>query len=259
MTIRFDAELGRALLPADQLDALISASARADWHAPALTELHPSGMVTPDGPHDSIAAALRVVTEPLCRVRFVERGSESVKPTCVAEAWLGIPSTALRVRRDGEQDEFAAIRTAYLPDELADLVSLRPRPRTPQLPFEVSAVCFADLLSTSPALHADAARHLMSAVEDGEVGKALQSVSGRLRRWWTVLVGWRQEGRITASQRLTVLDTEDGLWLALPSEDLIAVLPASSGDIWRVLTMLMVEPDPSTADSTRTTRWVGRE
>lgn len=246
MTIRFDAELGRALLPADQLDALVSGAARADWNGPDLAALHASGMVTADGPHASIAAAISIMAAPLCRLRLAEWAPTSEKPTCTAEAWLGAPTTALRIRRDAN-DEFAAIRSAYLPDELADLISLHPRARPSQRPFEVSAVWFGDLLGAPPALLAAAAERSTASVEGSEVREAVESVSTRLRRWWTVLVRWRPEEPAAPPQRLAILDTEDGSWVALPDDDLVTVLPASSGDVWRVLTQLMFEPQPPRA------------
>ncbi len=135
-------------------------------------------------------------------------------------------------RRDG--DETITVPTQFVPDALARLVDLGPRPHPAS---DVRLRCSAGQL----------ARLLASRVLEPEAttfaGRQERETIGRLlaglKEHWRVEARWEPSPGSHGMRAAEVLDTDDGLWLVTSEGSDVELRPTTPTAVWRLLVSLL--------------------
>jgi hypothetical protein len=160
-----------------------------------------------DQTYPELAPALSAATRPAARIALA-RG----KRRCLG--WIEGTGAFLMVPRDQSLIELVPLSPAFLPDAVARLVELGPRPRTAR---ETLRPRPADL---ALALAGEAPLPGLAPVE---------------RHWELELTGNGDE----PLGSIEVLDTADGLWVVEPHEAEVAIRPSDATAVWRRLSALV--------------------
>ena len=170
-----------------------------------LALLRQAGVIRGGRSHPAIRDALGAIVRPeLCTLEL--RSADRV-----TEGWVGYGAAALlRAPEEDGARRLLALHPTLLPEALARLVDLGPRPR----PEEGARVPFDE--------------HAFAGV----------------RRRWSLAAGWTLDDGTTGSARLEVLDTDGGLWvLDGPEGHEQTALPVTSTFVWRhIVRLLMRRP-----------------
>jgi hypothetical protein len=154
-----------------------------------------------------LAPALSAAARPTARIALARGGRRCL-------GWTGGAGAFLMVPRDRPLLELIPLQLAFLPDAIARLVELGPRPRPAR-----------ETLRPPPA-------DLALAVARGAPLPGLPSVE---RHWELRLTGEGDE----PLGSIEVLDTADGLWVVQPQGAEVTIRPSEATAVWRRLTALV--------------------
>lgn len=140
-----------------------------------------------------------------------------------ARATVGKNETTIIAERAGREDELIRVQTQCLPEALARLNDLGPRPRV-----------------ESTGTHRVPAPELarVIAARRGSGLPALDELLLTLREHWRVDASWDSwSGKM--SRTVEVLDTEQGLWLVDRGDVDVELSPTTPTQVWRLITGLL--------------------
>jgi len=175
-----------------------------------------------------VARAMAAVRNPSCRFSVATRGLE-------AQGWLDAGLAALLLPVEAGLLELTWVPAAFLPDVLARLVELGPRPIPDGPPLRLTPGSLAHLLAAP-----DDYAPLPGADPSGSRGQ--ESRARRLLA--SVTRHWRIEARTIADagpgqpRSLEALDTPDGSWRLFADAGCVELRPTSPTRLWRLLTVL---------------------
>lgn len=173
-----------------------------------LALLQAAGVIEGGRSHPAIRGALKAIVRPdLCTLEL--RSADRV-----TQGWVGYESAALlRAPEEDGTRRLLQLHPTLLPEALARLVDLGPRPRAD----DASRVPFDE--------HAFAG----------------------IRRRWSLSAGWTLEDGTEGAAGLDVLDTDEGLWvLDQPDGEEPTALPVTPTFVWRhIVRLLMRRPAAS--------------
>lgn len=204
-----DAARGRLLVGEDALTTLVAHT--ADPVATALesgvtreelVRLHEAGVIEGGRAHPSIAAALAAIVRPQLLTLELAQGGRSMR------GWVSYDAAALLLPQRDEADGrqvLLQIHPTLLPDALARLVDLGPRP---------------------PA--------------GGDVVPYEQAAAAGVRRRWLLVASWELAGGRRGGDGLEVLDAESGLWLLAEGEEGTLAWPVTATFVWRRIVRLVM-------------------
>jgi hypothetical protein len=205
-----DARKGRLVIAERTLAVLVAhaadpvgAAAEGGDSAEQLARLRAAGVI--DGPraHPAIADAVAAIVRPqLCTLELTYSGKAMRGWVSYGAAALLLPAAA-----DGEPRMLLQVHPTLLPEAVARLVDLGPRPR---------AAATAPVPLDDPAI-------------------------GAVRRRWRLTAAWTLDDGTRGGAALEVLDAESALWLLHPAEgDDVLAWPVTPTFVWRhVVRMLM--------------------
>lgn len=158
-----------------------------------------------------LARAVQAIGNPLAKLTVRRRGLEM-------SGWIDAEVAVVLVPRGAELSELSVVAVRFLPDLLARLVELGPRP----------APVGGDTSATPGAL-----------AQAIGAGGAPSPVAGLppVRDHWELAIS--ASGPSRHSERLEVAETEDGLRLLVPEGEAVRLLPATPSQVWRLLTGLV--------------------
>jgi hypothetical protein len=204
-----DAQRGRLRIAEPTLTVLVAHAADPvgvgiEGADEELSRLAAAGIIAGGRAHPAIADALAAIVAPdLCTLELAHSG-RSMK------GWVSYDAAALLLPPADEEEELRtllAVHPTLLPDALARLVDLGPRPRA---------------AAPEPVVY-----------EEG-------AIDG-VRRRWTLRAAWSLAGGRTGADGLEVLDTDDGLWLLAAGEgDELTAFPVTPTFVWRHLVRLVM-------------------
>ena len=187
---------------ADPVGAAVEAGA-----AEHIAALQAAGVIDGGRAHPAVAAALAAIVRPtLCTLELAYSGK-------AMRGWASHAAAALLLPADadgGEHRTLLSVHPTLLPEALARLTELGPRPRP---------------AATTPVAPGDPA-------------------VGPVRRRWRLSVAWTDEAGADGGGSLELLDAESGLWLLHPDDggDELA-WPVTPTFAWRhVVRLLMRRP-----------------
>jgi hypothetical protein len=167
-----------------------------------LALLQGAGVIQGGSSHPAIRGALAAIVRPdLCTLELSYAGRSMQGWVSHADAALLMPAAEHEDRR-----RLMRLHPSLLPEVLARLVDLGPRPRPP--PAE-------------PIAYEDAA-------------------VGELRRRWRLGATWTLEDGTVGGDGLEVLDAETGLWLLEPRDDELLAWPVTPTFVWRHIVRLVM-------------------
>lgn len=174
----------------------------------ALEEL---GLVRDGRLEPVLARAVQAMGSPRAELTARRRGLEM-------KGWMDTEAAMLLVPRGGELSELSVVAVGYLPDLLARLLELGPRP-TPA----------GAEVSVTPGTLAEAI------VAPGTPSRptGLPAVSGH----WELETS--ASGTPRPSERLEVADTDDGLREIVSEGTSVRIVPTTPSRVWRLLTAMV--------------------
>ena len=210
MTAAPELDVSGDLLVAEPTLAVLIAHAADPVHAALQGEdareqlalLHTAGVIQGGSSHPAIRGALAAIVRPeLCTLELAYAGRSMQGWVSHSEAALLMPAS-----EDDERRRLTHLHPTVLPEVLARLVDLGPRPR------------------------ASAGEPI--AYEDGAVGE--------LRRRWRLGATWTLEDGTTGGDGLEVLDSETGLWMLQPRDEKLLAWPVTPTFVWRHIVRLVM-------------------
>lgn len=180
-----------------------------------------------------VARALDAVRAPSCRLRVSSRGLE-------AQGWLDADIAALLIPRGAGLFELAWLPAAFLPDALARLVALEPRPVPQGLPLRLAPGTLAHLLAAPydwvplPGTDLDGG---------SRQDRRARELAAAVRRHWRIEARTIAEAGPDHARSVEALDTPEGLWRLLVDGAGVELRPTSPTRLWRELTRLVSAPD----------------
>jgi hypothetical protein len=195
------AEATLAVLIAHAADP-VHAALQGDDAQEQLALLQSAGVIQGGSSHPAIRGALAAIVRPeLCTLELTYAGRSM-------QGWVSASDAALLMPAgdDDERRRLMQLHPTLLPDVLARLVDLGPRPR----PAAAEPVPY----------------------EDGAVGE--------VRRRWRLGATWTLEDGTTGGDGLEVLDAETGLWVLAPSDGELLAWPVTPTFVWRHMVRLVM-------------------
>jgi hypothetical protein len=201
----FDPARGRLLIAAPTLAVLVGhaadpvGAALGDENArQELASMTAAGVIEAGRTHPAIAGALTAIVRPdLCTLELSHSGK-------AMQGWVGYDAAALLLPpRDGDERRVLLdVHPTMLPDALARLVDLGPRPRAQAAPVAADTI------------------------ED-------------VTRRWRLGAAWTLEDGRTGGDGIEVIDSAGGLWLVSPGDDALA-WPVNPTFVWRQIVRLVM-------------------
>jgi hypothetical protein len=168
---------------------------------------------------DAGRAAMR---EPVCEL-LLARGDRR------GRGWVDAETAVLEIPVPDGEPRHVQLPPRFLPDALARLNDLSPRPRRePAERLRLGAGELAEILATR-----DAARAGLLAGEPGE------QLVRALREHWSVTATWTPAPGSTGARIVEVLDTAAGLWLVVPDDPGVELWPTTPTAVFRLLCALL--------------------
>jgi hypothetical protein len=205
----FSPETGTLLAPREAVQALMADGDVAGLEA--------AGAVQDGQLHPALEAARRAATGALCQMRL-ERGDRS------GAVWAAGDYAAIAVPRADDRWQLTAMPVLYLPDALAQLNDVGPRPRIEP----------AVTITLSPG---ELAAALASREYDAE--PALAQTLSSLREHWRIEARWAPSAESAGVRTLEVIDSDVGMWLVIPSDPTVELWPTTPTMVFRLIAGLL--------------------
>ncbi len=210
MTVAPEFDDSGDLLVAEATLAVLIAHAADPVHAALQGEdakeqlalLHTAGVIQGASSHPAIRGALEAIVRPgLCTLELAYAGRSM-------QGWVSESDAALLMPADDgdERRRLMQLHPTLLPEVLARLVDLGPRPRASAaepIPYEDEAV-------------------------------------GELRRRWRLGATWTLADGTAGGDGLEVLDADTGLWMLAPRDDELLAWPVTPTFVWRHIVRLVM-------------------
>jgi len=212
------AEPTLAVLVAHTADP-VHAALQDDEAREQLALLQAAGVIRGGSSHPSLRGALTAIVRPdLCTLELNYAGRSM-------QGWVSYDDAALLLpaSEGDERRRLISMHPTLLPEALARLVDLGPRPR----PASAGAVP-----AQSPAV-------------------------AEVRRRWRLGATWRLDDGTTGGAGIEVLDAASGLWLLHPGEEELLAWPVTPTFVWRQIVRIVMrraaddEPSGPQDSSTR--------
>lgn len=193
-----------------------------------LSTLESEGLLWDGDLLEPLARVVEAVRAPSCRLRISARGLE-------AKGWHDVHLAALLLPVNADLLELAWLPAAFLPDALARLVELGPRPVPEGPPLRLAPGTLAHLLAApydhTPVSDADP-RH--GPGQDSRARQLLASV----KRHWRIEARTTDQAGPGCARSVEALDTPDGIWRLFIDGGCVELRPTSATRLWRALTLL---------------------
>jgi hypothetical protein len=212
VSVEFSEASGTLLAPEAVIDGLL---AGAD-PTPALAA---AGAIVDGAPHPSLEPALQAVEQALCRMRL-ERGERT------GAVWASPAVCAILVPQEGRL-RLSSFPTLFLPDALARVNDLGPRPRIE--PARTIAIAPGDLAN------AIATRSAAGAGLPEDERELLQTTLDGLREHWRVEARWEPSPESPGVRVVEVVDTDAGMWSVIPDGSRVELWPTTPTKVFRAL------------------------
>lgn len=242
---RFDAESGALRLSRAAFAALVSHAGgqpigSPEGRAELLETLEDAGVLVDGVPAPPLAPAVAAAADPVCACA-VRRETLAAQPDELAvEGWVGGEAAVLLVPAEGQLVDVVATHPSALPETLARLVGLGPRPRQAvPVRLEVAEGRLDGLLRAGAApARADVEQLLGEQVAD-DVVATVGSLAATARSRWQVAVRWQPAAGSVGERTVEVIDTANGLWLLGVEAGTLTLVPVTPTEVWRLLVRLL--------------------
>jgi hypothetical protein len=207
--ITFTPDTGTLLAPREVVRSLLETGEVDDAAA------FPGGRL-----HPSLEAARRAATGALVTMSL-RRGARE------GAAWAASDYAAVAVPRSDGRWQLSAMPVLFLPDALARLNDVSPRPRIePAVTISLQPGALATALATRAA-------------EDPVLSRSLEG----LREHWRIEARWRPAEGSTGVRAVEVVDCDAGMWLVIPTDPTVELWPTTPSAVFRLISGLFPRDD----------------
>jgi hypothetical protein len=212
--VDFSEASGTLLAPRPVIERLLEGGEPAPSLAAA-------GAIVDGALHPSLEPALAAVDGALCRMRL-ERGARS------GAVWAspGVCAILVPSPQDGRL-RLSSFPTLFLPDALARVNDLGPRPRIE--PARTISLTPGDLAA------AIAERSASVAGLDELSRELLQNTLDVLREHWRIESRWQPSAESAGVRVVEVIDTDAGMWSLVPDGSTVELWPTTPTKVFRAL------------------------
>jgi hypothetical protein len=213
--VEFSEAVGTLVAPEPVIDRLLRGE-----HPDVLAS---AGALVDGRPHPLLEPALHAVEAPLCSMKL-ERGTRS------GAVWATPTAVALLVPREGRV-QLSSLPPLFLPDALARLNDLGPRPRIePARTIVLEPGALATAVATLSALGAGL---------DDEAAALLQRTLDGFREHWRIESRWQPTKDSPGVRVVEVIDTDAGMWSVVPDGRRVELWPTTPTKVFRALAGLL--------------------
>jgi EspG family len=235
--VRFDPETATLQLDRETFAALIAHAAEPTGNASPPAELQAVGVLHDGRYHPALEQGLDAVLNPVCRLQV--RGADPHGREDHCDGWVAASAAGFLLPVQGELWEFVVVHPSFVPERLARIVGLGPRPRAPTArPVELGTELLDQLTASDPGRRADALQRVLSSGPEDAQAIARALASG-FRSRWEVVVRWLPAPGSTGQRAMHVIDTETTLWAVEPAGIGPVVWPTTPTAVWRLLVTLL--------------------
>jgi hypothetical protein len=235
--VRFDAETATLRLDRETFAALVAHAAQPTGDAAHLAELREAGALRDGQYHPALEAGLDAVLNPVCRLEVRVADAHGREDHC--DGWVAGPAAGFLLPAQEGLCDFVVVHPGFVPEQLARIVGLGPRPRAPGArPLELAAELLDELAAADPGRRAGALRRVPRAHPEGAWASARALASG-FRARWEVSVRWGPAPGSSGQRAMHVIDTETTLWGVEPATTGLLVGPTTPTEVWRLLVTLL--------------------
>lgn len=239
--VHFDAETATLRLDRETFTGLIAHAAQPTGDAAHLAELRDAGAFRDGQYHPALEQGLDAVLNPVCRldIRLADvRGREAH-----SQGWVAGHAAGFLLPTQEGLCDFVVVHPSFVPDQLARIVALGPRPRAPTAtPLRLGTELLDELTATDPERRAAALQSTLDSTP-AEASATARVLTTRLRARWEVVARWLPASNSSGQRAMHVLDTEAGLWAVEPDAGGLIVWPTTPTAVWRLLVTLLPRDD----------------
>jgi hypothetical protein len=235
--VRFDAETATVRLDRETFAALLAHAAQPTGDATRLAELREAGALRDGQYHPALQAGLDAVLNPVCRLDVRVADADGREDHC--DGWVAGRAAGFLLPAGGERCEFVVLHPSFVPEQLARIVGLGPRPRDPTArPVEFGTKLLDELTESDPGRRDDALRRVLEGGPE-EAWVIARALATGFRARWEVVVRWLPASGSTGQRAMHVIDTEAGPWAVEPGGTGLMVGPTTPTAVWRLLVTLL--------------------
>lgn len=209
-----------------------AATVAAAQAAEQLDLLSCAGVIDGEAVRPRLEKALAAIVDPqLCTLELQQSGK-------TMEGWAdpSIVALLLPAAEDGRHT-LTWLHPSLLPEALARLVDLGPRPRAIRAePLRLGVGGLDRLLEDG----AEAAGAVLGASASTGTLNAASSLAAGLRRRWRLSAAWELDGGERAGAAVEAVDTDAGIWLLEGEGDGLIAWPVTPSLIWRLIVRLVM-------------------
>jgi hypothetical protein len=212
--VRFDAETATLRLARETFAAMVAHAAQPTGDAAHLAVLREAGALHDGRYHPALDQGLDAVLNPVCRLEVRVADANGREEQC--DGWVAGRAAGFLLPTQGELWEFVVVHPSFVPEQLARIVGLGPRPRAPTArPLALGSELLDELIQVDPGFRAR----------------------------WEVVVRWLPAPGSTGQRALHVIDTETAFWAVEPGGTGLLVEPTTPTAVWRMLVTLLPRDD----------------
>jgi hypothetical protein len=235
--VRFEAETATLRLDRETFAALVAHAAQPTGDAAHLAELREAGALRDGQYHPALEAGLDAVLNPVCRLEVRVTDAHGREDHC--DGWVTGHAAGFLLPAQGELCAFVVLHPSFVPEQLARIVGLGPRPRASTAePLELGAELLDELTASDPGRRAGALQGASDRTPEAALAIARALATG-FRTRWEVIVRWLPAPGSTGQRAMHVIDTETTLWAVEPGGTGLMVSPTTPTAVWRLLVTLL--------------------
>jgi hypothetical protein len=239
--VRFDPETATLRLDRETFAALVAHAAQPTGDAAHPAELRDAGAFRDGRYHPALEQGLDAVLNPVCRLEV--RLADVHGRDAHIQGWVAGHAAGFLLPAQEGLDDFVVVHPGFVPDQLARIVGLGPRPRAPAAtPLRLGTELLDELTAPDPARRT-AAPHSTLEGTSTEARAAARALATGLRARWEVVARWLPAPSSSGQRAMHVLDTEAGLWAVEPDAGGLVVWPTTPTAVWRLLVTLLPRDD----------------
>lgn len=235
--VRFDAETATLRLDRETFAALVAHAAQPTGDAAHLAELYEAGALRDGQYHPALEQGLDAVLNPVCRVDVRVADAHGGEDHC--DGWVAGHAAGFLLPADEELCAFVVVHPSFVPEQLARIVGLGPRPRASTArPLELTTELLDELTASDPGRRADAPQPVPDTSSE-EAWAIARTLATGFRARWEVVVRWLPAPGSRGQRAMHVIDTETTLWAVEPGGTGLLVSPTTPTAVWRLLVTLL--------------------
>jgi hypothetical protein len=235
--ISFDAETATLRLGRETFAALVADAAQPTGDAAHLAELREAGAYRDGRFHPALEEGLDAVVNPVCRLEVRMAGAHGREDHC--DGWVTGDAAAFLLPAQGQLCEFVVVHPGFVPEQLARVVGLGPRPRVPAAGrLELGTGLLDELTAADPGRRTDALRRVLDGRPEA-AGAVARALAAGFQARWEAVMRWLPAPGSAGQRAVQVIDTATGLWEMEPGGTGVAVWPTTPTAVWRRFVTLL--------------------